>query len=464
MSVRRTHVKDLLWFCTILLVTLSFPLQVYAGNPYPALLPYLLIGGILVFFPARRLATECSRQNRNIDLMVVIYVLLLLLDTLWQTVFGVIGFAEGISAIVVYLLPVGFYWYFSRVASEQEIRISVLAMVVAGLIAGLYFTYDSYLKLALGQVSDYSQAAFDYSVSRAGSASGEINEARIAIGYRSHGLLESHSVSAAWIIIGALAALTLMPRNRRLLRLAVILLFGTMVLLGLNFTAIIAFSIIVFLLEFSGITERRRRVSSVLGNVASVILIVGAVGWVAVSATGTDMSEVILDILSFQTALALGTGYADQSYAYILSQHLSTYYDHVSDLPLSLLFGDGFSTFGITKGGDIGFVESLAAFGLPYFLLLVFCLVNLIIRALHQVRICDVGASGGREAGLDRANALKFSAGLTLLVLITDFHYTVWPAKSVLPIFFFAIALYGRYSSAPVIEPQQARSLLKTAN
>jgi len=35
------------------------------------------------------------------------------------------------------------------------------------------------------------------------------------------------------------------------------------------------------------------------------------------------------------------------------------------------------------------------------------------------------------------------------MVLISEGHYSVWAAKSVLPIVFFALALYDRYLTAP---------------
>ena len=48
MVLRLTSVKSFLWFFSILLLVFSFPLQVYAGSPYPSLLPYLVIGLVFV--------------------------------------------------------------------------------------------------------------------------------------------------------------------------------------------------------------------------------------------------------------------------------------------------------------------------------------------------------------------------------------------------------------------------------
>jgi hypothetical protein len=447
MVISLSTVKNLLLFCTVVLLALSFPIQVLTQSPYPSLLPYLLIGLIVLLPKTRRAIPLDRRENSSMNLMVNTYVFIVVLNAAWQTLFGVIRFDEGISAVVVYILPVVFYWYFLRVASEEEVRWSLSAMVVAGVIVGIYFAYDSYIKLALGQVSDFSQAAFEYSVNRAGGDTGDTNDARIAVGYRGFGLLESHSVSGAWIVIGALAALTFVPRSSRALRLAVILSFGTMVLLGLNFTAIIAFSIIVFVLEISSPRTARGRNVSIIGSLASVGLVAAILTGVALLALGDEMTEFIMKSFSFQTALALGTGDVDKSFVDLIVEHLREYYLHIATFPYSLLLGDGVSTFGIPKGSDIGLVETAAKLGLPYFMLLMICLGKLIATGLHKIK----DAGGGRPSGdltvLDRGSLFQFVVGVTLLVVIMDIHYSVWPAKSILPVVFFALALYGRNSS-----------------
>jgi len=450
MVIRLSTVKNLLLFSTVLLLALSFPLQVYTHSPFPSLLPYLFMG-LIVQFPRTRRSIPLDRtENSNVNFMVNTYVFIVLLNAAWQTLSGFIGFGEGISAVVVYILPVVFYWYFLRVASEEEICWSLFAMVVAGVIVGIYFAYDSYIKLALGQVSDYSQAAFEYSVNRAGGDTGDTNDARIAVGYRGFGLLESHSVSGAWIVIGALAALTFVPRSSRALRLAVILSFGTMVLLGLNFTAIIAFSIIVFVLEISSPKTARGRNASIIGSLTSVALVAAILTAVALLALGDEMTEFIMKSFSFQTALALGTGDVDKSFVDLIIEHLREYYLHIATFPYSLLLGDGVSTFGIPKGSDIGLVETAAKLGLPYFILLMIGLAKLIATGLHKIKAIGGGRASGGLTGLDRGSLFQFIVGVMLLVVIMDIHYSVWPAKSILPVVFFVLALYGRISSVSV--------------
>jgi hypothetical protein len=387
-------------------------------------------------------------DSPNINFMVGIYLFLLLLNTAWQTVFGFINFYQGISALVIYLLPVIFYWYFRWKASEREIRTVLMAMIIAGLIVGVYFVYDSYLKLALGQVSDYAKSAFEYSLNRVAANEEEANTARINLGSRSLGLLTSHSVSGAWVIIGTFATLALMPPNRRIIRSAVIFVFGIMLLLGLNFTTIIAFFIIMFLFEFGGLSMLRDRPSKTIVNLVSLALIVTILVRVALWVAGPVMSEFIVQIFLYQKDLSLGTGANNQSMIGLVIETMEAYLQHIFNFPITLLLGDGFSSFGLMKGGDIGFIESMAKFGLPFFLAIVFGFFGLIKSGLRQIKAMRTVKAKG-AVGLLHDRILQFAICTTLLVLITEAHYTVWADKSILPIVFFVIAIYGRYLSVP---------------
>jgi hypothetical protein len=377
--------------------------------------------------------------------MVLIYVFLLLLNTAWQTVFGLISFAEAMSALVIYLLPIVFYLYFGRITSEQEIRSVLLAMIIAGIVVGFYFAYDSYNKLALGQVGDYTKKVYQYSIDRAPNQ--EINEMAVSVGSRSYGLLESHSVSGAWVILGCLAALALLQLHRTIIRYTVIFLSGTLLLLGLNFTTIIAFSIIMFLSEFEGFSLLRGRLSAKIGgNLVLLALIVMLMVEIAFWLAGEDMVKNIILIINYQRDYALGTGDLNTTQMGQVIKGVEGYFQHIFNFPHTLLLGDGFSVYGLKKGGDIGYFESMAKFGLPFFFLIVFGLLSLIKSGLRQIEAMRGGQATG-EQKINHGRIIQFAICVTLLVLITEFHYTVWTAKSILPIVFFALALYERYLS-----------------
>jgi hypothetical protein len=451
--MRQTTLKSRLWFCVILFLVLSFPIQVYRKSPYPALIPYLLIGLIL-------LITTCSPrrgrpvgsnlpQNRNINFVVGVYVIHLLLNSLWQAGFGVISFNEGVTALVVYLLPVVCYFYFRSIATEGEIRAVLWAMSIAALIVGGYFVYDSYLKLSSGTISDYAQRAFEYTVERLNLTMEDANTGRISDVARSSGLLSSHSISASWIILGACATLTLIPRNRNVKRRVFTLIFGTMLLLGLNFTGIVAFSFIMFLFEFGGLSVLRGRISGIIGNVLPLTLTLAALLGVSFWAVGDVVSNRIVELFSHQTDFAFGTGEASTTLVGLLAGGTEHYLEHIARFPHTLLLGDGYgTTYGLEKGGDLGLIESLAKLGMPLFLIVGFGLLSLIKSGLLQVKTGSNGQATA-EAGLDRSRVIQFAVCVTLLILISEAHYSVWQDKSVLPIVFFSLALYGRYLSVP---------------
>ncbi len=452
MVLRLTTVKCLLWFCAILLLVLSFPIQVYTNSPYPSLLPFFLIVLIVLsdlLSSRKNISPKFTfRQYRNIDLIVGIYLFLVLFHTSWQTIFEVISFVEAMNALAIYVLPITFYWYFRSEATEREIRWVLSATIVGGLIVGIYFAYDSYLKLGLGQVSDYAKLAFQYSLDRGTGNIEDANTARINLGSRSHGLLQSHTASGAWVALGAFAALALIPVNRRVLRRASIFAFGTMLLLGLNFSSIIAFVIVILLFEFDGLTFLRGSLShKLLGNLVSFLvvlaIIVGTVFWVV----GDSMLETMLRIVSIQKDILLTTGAGNTSMVGIVAENTAHYLRHILDLPLTLLFGDGFSAFGYGKGGDTGHIELLAQFGLPFYLVVLLGFFSLITSGIRRIKALRI--SPARETtDLNHPRIIQFAICVTSLILIMESHYSVWGAKSILPIVFFVLALFGRYQSA----------------
>lgn len=445
--IRVSTVKCALWFCTVMLIVLAFPIQVYAHSPYPSLLPYIVIAIIAAtdwMSRPQSVSLSVGSQGGNIKRIIGIYVALVLASTAWQTAFGMIDSGTGATALVVYVLPAGLYWYFRRRATDREIRSFLWAMVAAGIIVGLFFAYDSYGKFALGQASEYAKRAFQYSVDRSGRSEAEANTMRVLPYSRSFGLLETHSVSGVWIILGAFAALALVPEGRKLARRLIVLISGVLLLLGLNFTAIVAFTVMAFFLEFGGFSLLRGRISTTTAlNIVSLIFIFAAIAVGVLSLAGDVWSVWIVANLLTQRDLALGSGSMSLSYAGIFMNNIRGYLNHVDQMPFTLLFGDGYGTYGGAKGGDIGIVETLERFGLPLFATVGAGLIVMIRSELLRLAK-PARARVAEDANLDVRRTTQFSVAVLMLVLITEGHYTIWSAKSVLPIVFFALALCDR--------------------
>lgn len=450
MTLNLKIVKGISWFLVILTIALSFPLQVYFSSPYPSLLPYFLIGVILLLSlrssAKKKLPQKIVFRNK-ISLMVSVYVFLLLANTFGQILFRAINVYDGVSALVIYLLPVLFYWYFREAATEYEIRAVLLGIISASLVVGLYFAYDSYIKLALHQLSDYSLKANLYSTQRAGNGDFEDpNDSRIAIGYRSFGLLETHAVSGGWVVIGCVAALAFIKTYKKYIRLLLVLLYAVMLLLGLNFTSIVAFFCIMFLFEFGGFSLLRLRFSpQIFTNMFLLFVVLVILVAIPEMLVGDAMTEFIFNNITSQKDLALGgVGGQDTSMSTILIKNLGVYFSYFFNHPNAFFLGDGFSTYGIRKGGDIGFVESMARFGVPFFSAIVYGLVSLMrsaIKKIGQIQINHVKTKGETN----EKRMLQFAISITILIFISEIHYTIWVAKSILPVIFFTLAIYDRY-------------------
>ncbi len=127
---------------------------------------------------------------------------------------------------------------------------------------------------------------------------------------------------------------------------------------------------------------------------------------------------------------------------------IGAYVQHVYSNPLTLVVGDGFSTWGLPKGGDTGFIESAARLGFLFYSISVCGVIALMLRALRQIKELSV-TPVLPDTVIDSRRILRFSICVVMLVMICDLHYSIWTAKPVLPFFFFAVAMFERYIRMP---------------
>ena len=424
-----------------MLTAFAFPLQVAYGSPTPAFLPYVFLG--ILFILVRYKKTYTSKIKWNISKPIIftisIYLLLIIFNTTWQVIFGFITIMQGMSVVFIYVFPVLFFIYFRFLATSQQFRTLFFTMAIVGFSSGVYFLYDSYSMLVLHQLNDYSLRAFEYIQMRAPGV--EPNRARISIGHRSHGLLEKHVHSASWIFFGCVATLAILPNKQVLKRQFVIMLFGLILLISLNITAIAGFVLIVLMMEYR--VYYIFRVSTYKKILASLILLM-AVGMVLFLVENPlnlmGLYESIENIITQQTALVTGAkeyGNENETYFGNLLYQLIYYPYLVVDFPIALLIGEGFSSFGRQSGGDFGVVDTLHKLGLPFFLMVFIGLIRLIYRSIKKIN----------SNNIDRVEKklLWFAASIVSYLLFTEVHYSVWGSKSVLPILFIALAIFDRY-------------------
>lgn len=436
--------KSFLWFGVALSLALSFPLQVTLGSPLPSLFPYF--GVALIFLLS--LFTSTGRQVRlfrwnivnRINLILTLYLVLVFYHTTRQLAFGLIPVSEGVTIIFIFVAPLIFFIYFREIASEREIRAILFAIALAGLIIGFHFAYDSYLKLVLHETSDYAWKAMNYTLDRMGLTLQEAHTARVSPG-RSFGLLESHRVTAAWIALGGFAALTLTQKSKIWTRTGIIMVYGMLLLMGLYFTSIIGFAVVIILMEFRALEWLRGRLSRRNVTIAALTAIAFVSFALFFGAIVGEFFYSIEDILRSKVSFGTrGTSGLELGYFDRFVEALASYPRIMGEFSLAFTLGDGFSreAFLFRKGGDFGLADTLFRFGLPFFLTIVIGLTALVVRSIKQI--------GSRRIGRPmESRYLWFAVSVTIYLAFADIHYSVWPAKSVLPIFFLALAMYARY-------------------
>lgn len=437
-----SSIKRLMLVAAMITVATSFCIQVKTMSLWPALLPYFFMS-VVIILPYQRVASGICSINKitRMDLVVRVYIFFVLAHACWQMGLGVAGPFEAVSSVFIYAAPVLFYWYFRRRVSVPEMRATLLGIVLAGTVTGLFFAYESISKLGFGEVTQYSKDAVAYSSIRAPD-SGSVDDKdnmRIADTFRSMGLLESHSVSGTWIAFGAFAFLALIPSNKSLMRMFVMIGFSVLLVIGFNFTSTIAFAFTLASLEFGLIPFVVPMAPKKPLLICSVVVGTTILFWVVISLSGGFLSERMSSGLDGQMLLLMGGG-SGSSYSEIIVNNIIGYFYHLIDFPHTLIFGDGYTSYGLKKGGDIGYVEDFARFGIPVFVIILFGLVKICRDAVRPIsekvnyNTCD-----------QIQRILVFSGSVILFLLVMNVHYSVWNAKSVLPIFFIALGSYVKF-------------------
>ena len=435
-------IKLFLWSITIAFLMLSFPIQVILFTPLPSVFPYIGLFFIILLTWIYGYKKNYKLLNaKKIDFMISVYVMLVVFHATWQSLFGFITIYAALSSIFIYAAPVLFYVYFKTYGSEREIHTVLIAIIISGLISASYYVFDSYSMLVLGEVNDFSYRMIKYTMMR--SPGVEPNLARISASYRSHGLLESHSISAAWISISCFSTLALLPRDEIFKRSLTVTIYGVILCLSLNFTAIIAFFLVVVFIELQGhLLIKTVIAKSSFKKIAVISITFFVFGFVLL----LNFSELI-EIVKKLSILQLGTLNGENKLSIgseetFVSRFFTSFFifpKNMLSFPPGVLIGDGFSSWGvIKKGGDYGHAETLHQLGFPFYIASIIGLIRLIRLSLFKTRILNWETNQG-------ARYLYFAGCIISYLLITTIHYTTWSVKSLLPIFFISLAIFSRY-------------------
>ena len=411
-------------------------------TPLPSLIPYLLLTLIfLLHSKDSNFHKKSFVSNKNINMILKLYILLFIIHTFWKLLFGIISLEILISSIIVYIFPLLFYFYFSKYGTEKELRSVLITISICGIISGLYFIYDSYSMFILRQVNEYSKQVIEYFAMRQPDQA-DPNISRMRVGYRSHGLLEKHSISTAWISMGCFSSISFLSREYIKTRIFIIFLFFSTLILSLNYSALAAFIFVILFIEYKGYLFMGGRfskigVKQIIFSITILFLLI-----LMVAITSKDLFETIAFYTRYQVDLLLGDNLLNDDRTFIGSIIFDTinYPKHMLKFPPGILIGDGFSTgWGVYEdGGDFGLVESLHHLGLPFFIASIIGLFKLIKSALKNTH-SDLMVNN------NWGNYLMFAVCVIIYLFVSSIHYTTWATKSVFPIFMISIAIIPRY-------------------
>jgi hypothetical protein len=425
-------------FLSVIFLSLSFPIQVLMRSPLPALIPYLFLGYAFL----KSLANFSSINKLALcrtDFFILIFIALAFSNSLWQVSLGFITGEQFLSSIVISVLPFLYYLFFRYKLNSVYLKDFLWGIAVAGIVCGFFGVYDTFLKLN-GLISDYSFEAHLYSIDRMGKAMADSNMTRISTSGRSMGLLEKHSISAAWVSFGCFAALAL-SSSKKYLRFIILATYGLMLIALFNTTAILAFFIAVLLFEcnlytiFLGFLKKK----SINAVISFVILLVGVIAVIG-SFSSETFFERSLEVLAVQMEIVAGTSdvaYQGVGYFAALSDAAVKFFNELVERPNIFFFGQGFSfSYGGEVGGDFGIVDSLYLLGFP---LAVCLLMGLFILLAVNIQRAN------RLNRLSLSSMLqehKFALSIILYVILCDVHYSIWYSKSIFAIFLVSLSIF----------------------
>jgi hypothetical protein len=436
MKLPRITFPNLICFLLPLAIALTFPMQVMTGataaGSLSLLLQLALIGTLLVIRRIPKLALSKARSVAVWDPIVSawLFVVLINIPISWLT------FGPGAMATMtptLYLIVQGalLYFYFSRVAGDDEIRSFFAGMVVMGIISGAFFVFDTFYKLALGRVTTYALKAHAYSTAAGGLIANDpgVSKFRINAVYRSFGLLERHSTSALWVAFGWFAYVSVTANAARK-RIGFGFALATL-LIGQNFTSIVAFGSVSFLLYRRYVRVRSLWLPLLLTVPVMLIYRDKIAPFVGI----------LWYLLRSQLTSALTTNTSSGDYSY-LAEVVSSIRPTINELlmrPNELIFGFGMGSnpyYGTS--GDEGFLEAILRLGIPLWVFFTYTLVRL-VRAAMRRRTADAKIKDNLDSTL-----LTAAAAILASTWLMDLHYTAWPNKSVWPMLFFGMALARR--------------------
>ena len=187
----KNNFNKLFIFLNILLIGLSFPIQVLLNTSFVYILPILLT--MALFIKLKKHVTKIKFDRT--DIFILILSILITINSLTQFITS--NFDINILVnLFTFSVSVQLYIYFKFYKNDNALRYFILAILIIGIISAAFFIYDSYYKFFLFEPTNFSKLATEYQNYR---SNDEGVTSRSLIDYRSSGLLDKAPISAAYV-------------------------------------------------------------------------------------------------------------------------------------------------------------------------------------------------------------------------------------------------------------------------
>lgn len=441
------HLRDIAWILSSISISFTYPLQVISQSPSYVVIPlFVVVLSILInrlpylHFNDLSSAVPIPVRKGLHYFLIWFTIGVFILNSIVRELFSYDPSLSSLYPIIywVFLFIIVFI-YFSTLATVREINMFLLGCVVVAILGGLFFAYDSFHKLVLGEVSQYSVMAEIHNINRLDKPLEEANLFRIQAMYRSFGLLERHSVSAYWIMLGFFSFSFLRLNQHKSIDKWVFCLIGVLLLAGDNFTSLLAWAGVVLLL-YRKYLDPKFIILLLLVALVTLYLL-----WFN---EHIQFVTIIFDLLKMQIGYLLNYQETNPDIGWmpILLDEVHRFYELIISEPWILLFGYGIGAHAeYGTSSDIGLFETLARLGLPLFVVIVIYILRVVCSALKWLKYRSLI---GKNIWF--RSATLFSASVFLSVFIMDVHYSVWMFKSIAPILAFAMAVENRVPAEAV--------------
>ncbi len=427
----------LTWMAAFLFaIPFSYALQVFFRNYIIGVIPYFLLLPLIL-----RVALELTKKRvqliHGVDIYSVTVGALLLLSSIHIAA----SFLQGVDLwhslrnLVIYNFSLLVFFYFRSYVSVTEARMCMAAVAIASLIIGAHWLFDTYQKIVLREISYFTELSYEYVKNRNNLSDDQVNVSMLRPEYRSYGLMDKHTMTGAAVLVGGLALLAYWGSSN--LRYLAFVVYFVLLSVGMATTAWLSFVLVApFVLFLAGDKKMAETMLTSYG-----VMIFGLFAILAsLTIASPQLYGKIIEIGAAQISHVGNLSNPDStSYYSIYKAYFLAFTDFLANNPMAFYFGEGFPPqTAWQRGGDVGFFELLATYGIPVVGLL-FVTIGLAFKNIFSRAFAP-------DVTPEERGILAFAFGVLSMFVISQVHYNTFFNKAFFVLIPMALGLVSRFS------------------